>query len=82
LLHGYMYPWGTEEEDIARVLGKMRTYDDVLALIDAYGTRTLRSEWGWDTDPKNLAEAFDYEMSPEYIETYVNMPLKRTGYKF
>ena len=82
LLHNYMYPWGTDEDAIAKVLGKMKTYDDVLALIDAYGTRTLRSEWGWDTDPKNLAEAFDYEMSPEYIETYVNQPLKRTGYKF
>jgi hypothetical protein len=82
LLHGYMYPWGTDEDGIAKILSKMKTYDDVLALIDAYGTRTLRSEWGWDTDPKNLAQAFDYEMSPDYVETYVNQPLKRTGYKF
>lgn len=82
LLHSAMYPWGTDEDRISLVLGKMQTYDDVLALIDAYGTRTLRSNFGWDTDPMGLSEAFYSEMSPDYVQTYVNQPLKKTGYKF
>lgn len=81
-IHNAMYPLGTDEDAIANVLKKMVTYNDVLALIDAYGTRSLREWYGGDSDPLTLSESFYADMSPEYIETYVNQPLKKTGYKF
>jgi hypothetical protein len=82
LLHDAMYEWGTDESAIADVLGQMKTYDDVLALIDAYGKRTTRAWYGGDTSPMTLAQTFYDELSPEYRATYVNQPLKKTGYKF
>ena len=73
---------GTYEEDIEAVMKKMRTKADVLALINAYGRRAIRSQWGWDTDPMTLSQTLKDELSAEYLETYVNRPLRPTGYQF
>jgi hypothetical protein len=82
LLHDAMYPLGTNHNQIQQTLQKLKTYDDVLALIDAYGKRSLREWYGLDSDPYSLSQSFYADMSPEYIQKYVNDPLKRTGYKF
>lgn len=82
VLHSAMYPWQTDEDTIAEVLGRLKTYDDVLAVIDAYGKRSLLEWWGGDSSPYSLAQSFYAEMTPSYIDKYVNTPLRRTGYKF
>jgi hypothetical protein len=74
-----------DEEPIGRVMSAMRTYDDVLALIDAYGRREVPvfRSFGWTaTAPMTLALTLKSELSPADLEKYVNVPLKRTGYKF
>ena len=73
---------GTYEEDIEQVMKKMMTKADVLALINAYGRRAITSPWGWDTDPMTLSQTLKYELSADYLDRYVNQPLRRTGYKF
>lgn len=76
---------GTDEQAISRVMSAMRTYDDVLALIDAYGRRQVQvfEFFGWVTSsPMTLALTLKSELSPADLEKYVNVPLKRTGYKF
>lgn len=73
---------GTNEDDIAAVMKRMVTKADVLALIDAWGKRTITTPYGWDSEPMTLSQTFRYELSPDAIDTYVNQPLKRTGYKF
>lgn len=73
---------GTDEDAIKTVMSKMKTRDDVLALIDQWGKRSLSTPYGWDTDPKTLSQAFNYELDTKDIETYVNQPIKKTGYKF
>jgi hypothetical protein len=75
---------GTNENSIKRVMEQMKTYDDVLALIQAYGKRKW-SKWElWDINPKpmTLAEALESELSASEINTFVNTPLKRTQYQF
>jgi hypothetical protein len=77
--------WGTNEESIGRVMAAMKTYDDVLALIDAYGRREVPvfSSYSWTaTSPMTLAQTFKSELSAADLEKYVNYPLRRTGYKF
>jgi len=83
-LFGAMYDRGTDEDRIALILGKMKTYDDVLALIDAYGKRKLKTPIPFvETDPMTLAESFYYEMPGQNeVDQYVNQPLKKTGFKF
>lgn len=75
---------GTNESSIKRVMEQMKTYDDVLALIQAYGKRKW-SKWElWDINPKplTLAEALESELSTSEINTFVNIPLKKTQYQF
>lgn len=75
---------GTNENSIKRVMEQMKTYDDVLALIQAYGKRKW-SKWElWDINPKplTLAEALESELSTSEINTFVNIPLKKTQYQF
>lgn len=75
---------GTNEESIKRIMSQLKTYDDVLATIKAYGKRKW-SKWElWDINPKplTLAEALESELSASDIDKYVNTPLNRTGYKF
>lgn len=75
---------GTNEAGIKRVMEQMKTYDDVLALIQAYGRRKW-SKWElWDLNPKpmTLAEALESELSASEINTFVNTPLRRTQYQF
>jgi hypothetical protein len=73
---------GTDENQIKNILSKMKTRDDVLALIDQYGKRSITSPYGWDTSPMTLSQSFNYEMDANEIEIYVNNPIKKTGYKF
>jgi hypothetical protein len=73
---------GTDEKQISTIMSKMKTRDDVLALIDQYGKRSIATPYGWDTDPMTLSQTFNYELSAADIDTYVNTPIKRTGYKF
>jgi hypothetical protein len=75
---------GTNEAGIKRVMDQMKTYDDVLALIQAYGKRKW-SKWEiWDLNPKplTLAEALESELSASEINTFVNNPLRKTQYQF
>jgi len=72
----------TDEDAIKNIMSKMKTRDDVLALIDQWGKRSLQSPYGWSTDPKTLSQAFYYEMDTDEVDTYVNTPIKKTGYKF
>jgi hypothetical protein len=75
---------GTNEASIKRVMEQMKTYDDVLALIQAYGKRKW-SKWElWDINPKpmTLAEALASELSSSEMNTFVNAPLRRTQYQF
>jgi hypothetical protein len=75
---------GTNEQSIKRVMEQMKTYDDVLALIQAYGKRKW-SKWElWDINPKpmTLAEALESELSATEINTFVNAPLRKTQYQF
>jgi hypothetical protein len=75
---------GTNEAGIKRVMDQMKTYDDVLALIQAYGRRKW-SKWEiWDLNPKplTLAEALESELSASEINTFVNNPLRKTQYQF
>jgi hypothetical protein len=81
-LHDSMKEWGTDETQIRNVLLKMKTFDDVLALIDSYGKRTLLTPFRTETKSMTLSQAFNYELDEDDIETYVNTPLKKTGYKF
>lgn len=73
---------GTNEEMISKILSKMKTFGDVLALIDSYGKRKLGTGFGWDTSPMSLSESFYYEMDDNEIAASVNTPLKKTGYSF
>lgn len=74
---------GTYLKDVRAVMSKMKTKSDVLALINAYGRRAIKSAWQlWDTDPMTLAQTIDDEISSSDKETYVNIPLQKTGYKF
>jgi hypothetical protein len=73
---------GTDENQISIIFGKMKTYEDVLALIDAYGTRKLPTPYGWDSNPMTLSESLEYEMNQTDINVYVNNIIKRTGYQF
>jgi hypothetical protein len=73
---------GTDEDAIKNIMAKMKTRDDVLALIDQWGKRSLTTPYGWDTDPKTLSQAFYYELDTKEIDTYVNQPIKKTTYKF
>ena len=75
---------GTNEASIKRVMEQMKTYDDVLALIQAYGRRKW-SKWElWDINPKpmTLAEALESELNASELNTFVNIPLKKTQYQF
>lgn len=82
-IYGAMYDLGTNEDLIASILGKLKTYDDVLALIDAYGKRQLKTPIPFVlTDPYTLSESFYYDMEPSDVDKYVNVPLKKTGFKF
>jgi len=81
-LFNAMYEWGTDENAIKNVMAKMVTYADVLALIDAYGTRKVKTAFGWDSKPMTLAETLTEELDTSDIQEYVNTPLKKTGYKF
>jgi hypothetical protein len=82
VLASAFYPWGTDDKVVLTIMSQMKTYDDVLALIDAYGKRPVRTIYGWDSDPFTLAQTIYDEMSPQLIEKAVNTPIKRTGYKF
>jgi hypothetical protein len=75
---------GTNEESIKRVMASMKTYDDVLALITAYGKRKWNVWEFWDINPQpmTLAQALESELSTSEIEKYVNIPLNKTGFKF
>ena len=73
---------GTDEAQIKNIMLKMKTRDDVLALIDQYGKRAISTPYGWDTDPMTLSQSFNYEMDAKAIDLYVNNSIKRTGYKF
>jgi len=73
---------GTDEKQVRVIMTKMKTRDDILALIDQYGKRSISTPYGFDSDPMTLAQTFNYEMDAKDIETYVNTPIKRTGYKF
>jgi hypothetical protein len=77
-----MYSWGTDEKALKTVFSKMVTFADVIALIDAYGSRKLQTAFGWDSKPMTLAEALTDELDESDLQEYVNTPLKRTGYKF
>jgi hypothetical protein len=82
VLASAFYPWGTDDEPIKAVFSSMRTYDDVLALIDAYGKRPVRTIYGWESSPMTLAQTIYDEMDTPLIEKIVNTPIKKTGYKF
>jgi hypothetical protein len=71
---------GTDEDAVKNIMLKMKTYDDVLALIDAYGTRTLHT-FAFPED-YTLAQALYSEFDATGIKTFVNVPLKQTGYQF
>lgn len=73
---------GTDEDQIKNIMSKMKTRDDVLALIDHWGKRALRTPYGWMSDPMTLSQAFNDEMYPDVIDAYVNSAIKQTGYKF
>ena len=73
---------GTDEAQIKNIMLKMKTRDDVLALIDQYGKRSISTPYGWDTDPMTLSQSFNYELDAKDIDLYVNNSIKRTGYKF
>ena len=73
---------GTDNTAVARIMGKMKTKGDVVALISAYGKRIITSPYGWDTNPMSLSETISYEMSSSDIEKYVNAPLSKTGFQF
>lgn len=73
---------GTDENQIKNIMSKMKTRDDVLALIDQYGKRSIATPYGWDTDPMTLSQTFNYELDAKGIDLYVNNSIKRTGYKF
>jgi hypothetical protein len=75
---------GTNENSIKRVMDSMKTYDDVLALIKAYGKRKW-SKWElWDLNPTplTLAQALESELDADEINEFVNLPLKKTQYQF
>lgn len=72
---------GTYEEPIFRVMRYMKTRMDVLALIEAYGKRAIKSPYQlWDTDPMTLPQTLEYDVA-EYIDE-INEIIKKTGYQF
>jgi hypothetical protein len=72
---------GTDEKPVLRIMGYMKTRADVLALVEAYGKRSLKSPYQfWDTDPMTLGESLQYDM-PEYVDE-VNQIIRKTGYRF
>ncbi len=73
---------GTDEAQIKNIMSKMQTRDDVLALIDHWGKRAVRTPFGWMSDPMTLSQTFNDEMYPDVIDAYVNSAIKKTGYKF
>ena len=81
-LNDAMSGLGTDEKLISSVMSKMKTRDDILALIDQYGKRSVKTPYGWSSDPMSLSQTFIYELDSNEIELYVNNPIKKTGYKF
>jgi hypothetical protein len=81
-LYDAMSGVGTDEGQIKNIMSKMKTRDDVLALIDHWGKRAVRTPYGWMSDPMTLAQTFTDEMYPDVIDAYVNSAIKQTGYKF
>jgi hypothetical protein len=73
---------GTDEKQIKNIMLKMKTRDDVLALIDQYGKRSITTVYGWDSDPMTLSQSFNSELDAKDLDLYVNNSIKRTGYKF
>jgi hypothetical protein len=63
---------GTDEEAIKVIMQKMKNDADVLKLNTVFGTREGYTLSGW----------FRYEMSDDYVNYYVNEPLKRNGITF
>jgi len=63
---------GTDEDAIKVVMEKMKNDADVLKLNTAFGNREGYTLSGW----------FRYEMSSEYVDEYVNAPLRRNGVTF
>jgi hypothetical protein len=72
---------GTNMKSVVRVMGFMKTRADVLALIEAYGKRSITSPYLWDTDTMTLTQTIEYECSASNINE-INDALKRTGYQF
>lgn len=72
----------TDNDRVKSIMEKMKTKGDVVALISAYGKRTITNPFGFDTDAMTLARTITYEMDASDIEKYVNVPLSRTGFKF
>lgn len=71
-MKNYWYSYGTDEDSIKAVMVKMKNDADVLKLIQAYGNREGYDLSGWLRD----------DMSDEYMEEYVNGPLRANGVTF
>lgn len=46
--------YGVNQQGIYQIMDKMKTVDDVLALISAFGIRTIRKAWRWTSTTGNL----------------------------
>lgn len=72
----------SEDEDMIKaVMSSMKNDLDVLALIEAYGTRDA-SYWAWETAKYDLVTALNAYLEADEIETYVNEPLRINNIKY
>lgn len=72
----------SEDEDMIKaVMSSMKNDLDVLALIEAYGTRDA-SYWAFETAKYDLVTALNAYLEADEIETYVNAPLRINNIKY
>lgn len=75
--------WGTDNTAVASAIFKMKNDADILALIDAFGVRTISSGRG-NPEPDftgTLPSAITHEMKRELI-TEINKVLAKRGIKY
>lgn len=72
---------GSDEQLVYTIFKKLKNRADVLALINAYGRRSIATPYGWDTDPMTLSETLYYDLDQKEILT-INNIIKNTNYAF
>ena len=72
---------GSDENLVYNIFKKMKNRSDILALINAYGRRSIATPYGWDTDPMTLSETLYYDLDQKEIIA-INNIIKKTNYAF